>query len=291
MLTGRKLLLILLLIITSLLLISCGKKSGSLNVYLGGTVVEKNDTIIVDGKSNLKEGSRVTGKVIVNEDEVFSESTELVDKKGNYKMEMDHHQYGDAQVVITFDFLESHQEEEIREHYGEGGEKLEGPYVYVADHWEVGQINKKAEVHVSLLADDDSTKYEFTEPEWEERPEDYGDPRIWFEVKDITEDDEFYYLSGKTNLLEGSVISGYYSDRWGVTDETRVNPDGTFDLKIEYKYSEDPYFTIIFKPYSQWESIKENYGYDGEKLVGNNIETSGGTQTVKEIIEYEHKTK
>ncbi|MEI3611160.1 hypothetical protein [Pseudogracilibacillus sp. SO30301A] len=45
-------------------------------------------------------------------------------------------------------------------------------------------------------------------------------------------------------------------------------------MKIEYKYSEDPYFTIKFDPYAQWEIIREAYGYDGEKLVGNLVETS-----------------
>lgn len=288
MIKYRKLSIITIVLLASLLLASCGK-SGSSKVSLGGEVIEKGDKIIIKGKSNLKAGSRVIGKLIVNEDEVLSEATELVDKKGKFKMEMDHHQYGDAEVVVTFDFLESYQEEDIVEKYGEGGEKLEGPFVYVDDHWEADQINKKAEVRLALKADDDSNKHKFEEPKWEKRPKDYGDTRVWFEVDDITDDGEFFYLKGRTNLLEGSLVSGFYSDSWGTTDETRVNPDGTFDLKMEYKYSEDPYFTLEFSPYSQWESIRENYGHDGEKLVGNNIETSGNTQSIREIIDYKHE--
>src|SRR5690625_827361 len=267
---NRKITLILFVIFASILLASCGKKSGSHEVYLGGTVTEKEDKIVIDGESNLIPGSREIGKVIVNEEEVISDATELVDKKGNFKMELDHHQYGDAEVVVLFDFLDSFQDEEIVKHYGEGGEKLHGPYVYLDDHWDVERINKKAEARLSLLADAKKGKHTFEEPKWEDVPDDYGDTRVWFEVDEIKEDGEFFYLTGKTNLLEGSVISAYYSDRWGVTDEARINPDGTFDLKIEYQYSEDPYFTIEFRPYGQWESIRENYGYDGERLVGNN---------------------
>lgn len=283
--------IVFLFIVTSMLLLaSCGKKSGSPEVYLGGNVIEKDDKIIIEGESNLKEGSRVIGKVIVNEDEVLSDSTELVDKKGKFKMELDHHQYGDAEVVVLFDFLESYQEEEIIEHYGEGGEKLEGPYVYLDEHWDVERVNKKAEVRLPLHADDDEKKHAFQEPEWGKLPEDYGDPRVWFEVDEITEDGEYFYLKGRTNLLEGSRIKGWYSDSWGSTDETRVKPDGSFDMKIEYKYSEDPYFTIKFDPYaSQWETIRETYGYDGEKLVGNLVETSSGSQYLEAIIEYEHE--
>lgn len=277
-----------LLFLIAVVFTACGgKKQGSLNVYLGGQVTEKGDTILVNGESNLLPGSRIHGAVIVDESDALSTTTEVVDKKGNFKMELEHHKYGDAEVIVVFEFLEGFQDEEIVEHYGEGGELLEGPYVYVDDHWDVDQINKKAEVRLKIDADDDNKKHVFAEPEWGERPDDYGEPRVWFEVDDITDDSEYFYLHGKTNLLEGSVISGYYSEGRR-SDKTRINPDGSFDLKIEYKYSEDPYFVLEFSPSSQWESIRENYGYDGEKLVGNNVETSGSSMSIKETIEYEH---
>src|SRR5699024_664407 len=280
----------LLLIIAILLVASCGKKAGSPEVHLGGKVVEKGDKIIVEGDSNLIEGSRVIGKVIVNEDEVLSDSTELADKKGKFKMELDHHQYGDAEVIVLFDFLESYQGEEIIEHYGEGGEKLEGPYVYIDEHWDAEMVNKRAEVRLPLYADENEAEHVFAEPEWQDLPEDYGDARVWIEADDIKEDGEYFYVNGRSNLLEGSKIKGWYSNRWGSPDETRIKPDGTFELKIEYKYSEDPYFTIKFEPFaSQWESVKETYGHNGEKLVGNLVETSSGIQHIEAVIEYEHE--
>ncbi|WP_062048990.1 hypothetical protein [Bacillus sp. JCM 19034] len=278
-----------LLIIGSLLLLAgCGKSIGDTNVYLGGKVIEKDDQIIIVGRTNLLEGSRVTGTVLVNGNEVFSDTTELVDNKGHFNMELEHHQYGDAEVVITFDFYHSMQEEQILERYGEAGELMEGPYVYLAQHWDLERVYQKAEVRLPLLAQDEESEHEFNEPDWGEPPEDIGDPRVWIEVDEITEDGEFFYVKGRTNFLEGSALTGFYSDSWAREDETRVNPDGTFELKIEYTYSEEPYFTLRFSPYNnQWETIREAYGRDGEKLVGNLVERSNSYQFIESIIEYE----
>lgn len=268
------------------LLAGCGQKLGDEEIYLGGEVIEKGDKIIVEGKSNLLPGSRLTGELLVDDGEkVLADSSEVVDDKGNFHMEMDHHKYGDAEVVVTFAF-KGVQDEEIKENYGERGEKLKGPYVYVDEHW--GDIEKKAVVRVPLSEDNESKKHEITEPEWNERPDDYGDPRVWMEVDKITTDKEFFYLKGKSNLLEGSLIEGEYSDTWK-DDKTRIKPDGTFELKIEYKYSEDPYFTLKFNPGSgsQWKTIKETYGENGEKLVGKYVETSSNSQHIEVKVDYE----
>jgi hypothetical protein len=276
------------ILLTLLLLAGCSSKPklGDAEIYLGGEVKEKDDKILIDGKSNLKQGARVVGKVIVGEDEVLSDSTEIVGKDGSFTMELDHHKYGEAGVVVTFDF-KGMQDEAIVEQYGEGGKDMKGPYVYVDEHWD--ELVQKAEVRLILSPDDESDIHAFTEPEWQERPEDYGDPRVWIEVDEVTTDDDYFYLKGKTNLLEGSKISGYYSDRWHLSDNTRINPDGTFEMKIEYWYSEEPSFTIKFEPYSQWHTIEEAYGRDGEKLVGNLVENSGSDQSIKKIVEYAHE--
>lgn len=278
------------MLLIAMLLVSCGSKKpkqGSLDVYLGGNVIEKNDSILVEGESNLLENSRLTGEVITNDGEVLSDTSEVVDKKGDFMMEMDHHNYGEAEVVVTFDLVNSAQEEEVVEHYGKGGEKLDGSYAYVSEHWEVNQVNRKAEIRLSLKADNDESKHAFKEPDWDKRPDDYGESRVWFEVDDITNDSDYFYLNGKTNLLDGSLISGSYSEEPDVA-ETRINPDGSFEMEIEYRYSEDPYFVIKFNPSGQWESIRKNYGFDGEKLVGQNITSTGNNLSVEEKVEYEH---
>ncbi|MDY7221511.1 hypothetical protein [Halalkalibacterium halodurans] len=280
--------LTMVIVISAFILVGCGK-TGSMNVQLGGSVVETDDKIIVEGKTNLLPGSRVMGQVLVNEDEVFSDSTEIVDKKGKFQMELEHHQYGDAEVVVTFSFNQTMQDEEVIEHYGIGGENMEGPFVYVDEHWDADQVNKKAEVRSLLEANQDEQNHTFQEPSWEDKPADYGDHRVWIEIDEITNDGEFFYLKGRTNLLEGSHLTGYYAD-WWETDETRVNPDGSFDLKIKYQYSEEANFTIKFDPYSwQWESIRETYGHNGEKLVGNLVITGSSSQYIEKVIEYEQE--
>ncbi len=170
---------------------------------MGGEVKEKDDKILIDGKSNLIEGARVVGKVIVGENEILSDSTEVIEKDGSFSMELDHHKYGEAEVVVTFDF-KSMQDEAIVEQYGEGGKDMTGPYVYMDEHHK--ELNQKAEVRMALSPEDESDTHAFTEPEWNERPEDYGDPRIWIEVDEVTTDEYYFYLKGKTNLLEGSKI-------------------------------------------------------------------------------------
>ena len=68
----------------------------------------------------------------------------------------------------------------------------------------------------------------------------------------------------------------------------RVNRDGTFDLKIDYRYEEGESFVILFSPRGQWSTISDHYGPDGEKLVGSLVETSGNIQKVKLEIDYKH---
>ena len=253
---------------------------------MGGEVKEKDDKILIDGKSNLIQGARVVGKVIVGENEILSDSTEVIEKDGSFSMELDHHKYGEAEVVVTFDF-KSMQDEAIVEQYGEGGKDMTGPYVYMDEHH--NELNQKAEVRLALSPEDESDTHAFTEPEWNERPEDYGDPRIWIEVDEVTTDEYYFYLKGTTNLLEGSKITGFYSDRWHESDTTRINPDGTFELKFDYWYSEEPYLTVKFEPFSQWNTIVEAYGSKGEKLVGNLVEDEGSSQLIRKVVEYEHE--
>ena len=41
-------------------------------------------------------------------------------------------------------------------------------------------------------------------------PEDYGDPRVWIEIEELTEDGEFFYMHGRSNILEGSELRVSY---------------------------------------------------------------------------------
>lgn len=246
------------------------ERLGDYEVYLGGEMVETKDKIMINGESNLLPGSRVIGEVIVEDDTVFADTSELVQEDGTFSMEIDHHDYGEeTKVAVSFHF-DGNQKDEIQRHYGERGQKLAGPFIYQHQR-EVGgrsriDIYKQAKVEVTFEPEKELAVRQFTEPDWYEIPEDLGDPRVWIEVEEINNDKEFYYLHGRSNLLEGSKIKGEFSNN---RDEARVMPDGSFDLKIDYEYREDTPFILTFKPADyQWNSVEEAYGKEGQKLIG-----------------------
>lgn len=286
----RKLFSLIFIVLFILLMASCSGKSGSesvtvdednqqeneeqeveaesdlgdFEVMFSGEIKEEESEFIVEGKSNLLPGSRLTGEVVVDDGEtVYSSTTELVQNDGSFYMELEHHKYGEAEIIIRFDF-ESVQEDEIKRHYGEKGQNLEGPFVY--KHKTFDGILKKAEI-ILPYAPNETNDLTIKAPDWYELPEDYGDPRVWIEDVEITEDGEYFYIHGRSNLLEGSEIRVEYKYNRGTT---QVKPDGSFDFKIDYEYLEDEDFVITFNPSNfQWNEIEEAYGQKGQKLVGN----------------------
>ncbi|MEI3604403.1 hypothetical protein SPD48_01745 [Pseudogracilibacillus sp. SE30717A] len=254
-------------------------KLGDYQIEFSGEVIEEDGRFIVEGQSNLLPGSRVVGEVIVDEGEtVFSDTSELIEEDGSFYMDLEHHQYGDAEIVIRFDF-EGVQEDEIKRHYGEKGQKLEGPFIYKHETYD-GILNK-AEVKLNYTSGG-GNDLTLKAPEWNELPEDYGDPRVWLEIDDITEDGEFFYVSGRSNILEGSTIEVSYQYNRG---KTQIKPDGSFDLKFDYEYLEDKEIVITFEPSSwQWNEIEEAYGSTGQKLIGNLV-VSDKYNTDKQYIE------
>lgn len=262
------------------------KELGDFNINFDGEVKEEENLFIIDGESNLLSDARVSGEVVVDDGEtVFSDTSELVADDGTFHMELDHHQYGDGEIVIRFEF-EGMQEDEIKRHYGEKGQNLEGPYVYKYSSSQDDNL-RKAEVKIPYLSEG-SNDLAIKAPEWEELPDDYGDPRVWIEADEVTEDGEFFYISGKSNLIEGAQLEVKYGGNRG---ETRVLPDGTFDFKFDYEYREDTELEIMFKPYdySQWNDVEETYGKSGQKLVGNLVETKDYStdQYARKVVEWD----
>ena len=258
---------------------------GDYEVFFGGDIEESEDKFIINGKSNLLPGSRIVGEVLLDEGKLFTPDTsELVGENGDFYMELDHHQYGEAEIVIRFDF-DNVQDDEIKRHYGEKGQKLEGPFIY--RHKAFDGILQKAEARINYDANGGSD-LAIAAPDWEPLPDDYGDPRIWIEVDELTEDGEYFYMHGRSNILEGSVLKVEYQYNRG---ETQVNPDGTFDFKFDYEYLEDKDIIITFKPSGfQWNEIEEAYGKTGQKLVGNLVKTNKfntNEQYVEKVIEWD----
>ena len=252
---------------------------GDYNIQFSGEVIEQDNKFIIEGKSNLLPGSRLVGEVVVDEGEtIFSDTSDLVGDDGSFYMELDHHQYGDAELVVRFDF-DNVKEDEIKRHYGEKGQKLEGPFIYKHDTFD--GILKKAEVKLDYTPGG-GDELVLKAPDWYDLPEDYGDPRVWIEVEEITEDGEYFYIHGRSNILEGSELRVEYSYNRG---KTQVKPDGSFDFKFDYEYLEDKDIVITFEPSNfQWNEIEEAYGATGQKLVGNLV-VSDKFNTDKQYIE------
>lgn len=252
---------------------------GDYHIDLSGDIKEENDQFIVEGKSNLIPNTRIVGEVVVDDGEtIYSNTTELVGDDGSFYMELDHHQYGEAEIIIRVDF-ESVQDDEVKRHYGEKGQKFEGPFIYKHDTFD--GILKKAEVNIAYVPGE-TNNLTIAAPEWYDLPEDYGDPRVWIEIEEITEDGEFFYVHGRSNILEGSEIKVEYKYN---RDKTQVKPDGSFDFKFDYEYLEDREIVITFDPSSwQWNEIEEAYGSTGQKLIGNLV-VSDKYNTDKQYIE------
>lgn len=275
-------------------------KQGDYNIYIGGEVIETDDKIIIHGESNLIPGSRVVGEVSVGKNvryfirpkvedyDFLADTTELVDENGNFYMEIEHPGlHNETEVTVKFHF-DGQQNEDVIRHYGDRGQNLEGPYIY-KHQGEVGgrgpdNIYKKAEVKTSFIPGEEKAVRHFSEPEWYTDIDDIGNPRVWIEVEEINDDGEYFYIHGRSNLIEGSRIS--IKRKNSQKAETLVKPDGSFHFKFDYEYEEDAPFVIEFDPSDfQWNIVEETYGAKGQKLVGNLVETNKFNN--KQFIQYE----
>lgn len=244
---------------------------GDYDVFLGGEIEETEQFIIVKGESNLLPGARIVGEVSVADDKYFTDTSELVQDDGTFYMELPHHTLNEETTVTIKFHFDGQQDDAIKRHYGDRGQKLKGDFIY-QHKGKVGggnpqNIFKMAKVETTFDQSEEMAIRHFSAPTWYPIPEDQGEPRVWIKVDEIKNDENFYYLHGRSNLLEGSEIQGKYNFE---TTYASVKPDGSFDMKFEYVYKDDAKFVLKFDPskYSQWNIIQETYGAKGQKLVG-----------------------
>ncbi|WP_428911644.1 OmpA family protein [Niallia sp. Krafla_26] len=250
---------------------SNGVTLGDYNVFLGGEMIETEGKITIKGESNLLPGSRVVGEVLVDDEKFFADTTEIVQEDGSFTMEIDHHDLDETtKVALKFHF-DGQQDDSIKRNYGERGQKLTGNYIYT-HKGKVGggdpqNIYKMAKTEVTFDQGEEMAVRQFSEPSWYQIPEDMGEPRVWIEIEEIKNDENYYYLHGRSNLLEGSILHGSFVFD---NDQASVLPDGSFNMKFKYEYKENAEFELKFDPslYYQWNVIKETYGEKGQKLVG-----------------------
>ncbi|MEI3604404.1 OmpA family protein [Pseudogracilibacillus sp. SE30717A] len=278
---------------------------GDYDIYIGGEVIETEDKIIIEGESNLIPGSRVVGEVSVGKNvryfinptvkdfDYLADTSEIVNDDGTFYMELEHPNLDqETEVSVKFHF-DGQQNDDVIRHYGDRGQKLEGPYIY-KHQGEVGgrgpdNIYQKAEVKTIFTPEKEKAVRQFKEPDWYEEIDDIGDSRVWIEVDEINDDGEYFYVHGRSNLIEGSRV---IIKRQNQEAEAMVNPDGSFNFKFDYEYKEDVPFKIVFDPNDyQWNIVEETYGAKGQKLVGNLVETNEYNNNQTIVFEIEHESQ
>ncbi|MDA3129448.1 OmpA family protein [Aliibacillus thermotolerans] len=263
------------------------ESSDDLNVWIGGEVTVDDDEIIVEGESNIMPGATISANGISEGGMAVGamQQQAKVEEDGSF-----HFQFPgrDDRTVIHLR-LSTVGNSEAREYYGRNLENVTGPQVYLTQ--QEGQYEVRATIE---LDPEQETPYTIPIeiPEWEEIPEDYGEPEVWMEV-DVTTDHQYIYFKGRSNLVEGARLGGNLKGASDnivpfAFDHNHVQRDGTFETKIRYRtLSEGMYMPITFEPspYS-WDNVKEVYGERGEKLEGALVHTTeDGNKYVEYIVE------
>lgn len=245
---------------------------GNLEIWIGGTVIVEEDKVMVEGESNLLPGSNITSSGESDDWAVidYQDSAE-VEEDGSFYFEFPGR---DSDIEVTLSL--STASEQVIDHYGEHLEKATGNQVY--------QTSEEGKYSAAYTFDIDTRKampysIDLETPDWSNVPDDYGDTDVWMEV-DATTEHNYLYFEGKSNLLEGSYITGNITDpndlpssAWS-SSNAQVNPDGSFQLRIHYwDIREGMQMHFEFDPdNNNWDNILETYGEEGENLAGDLVE-------------------
>jgi hypothetical protein len=259
--------------------------AGDYKVKLEGEIHRKDNEITVTGTTNLLPGAKMflyteplDGAII------GSAGTTLVEEDGSFILEdtiPDGYKYPVIYTKIIF--KPSASSDEVNQHYSEDGSKLEGPFIRLDEEGGEHQKQIVALNEIDLSQPESTVKIE--EPEWS-KPDDYGDVQIRMETE-VTEDEEFIYINGKSNIFEGASVTGSVSAEGyiitGFNDRADVLPDGSFRLVIpnpmtEIKDLKSYQVKIMFDPADAngLSYIQETYGEKGEKLKGGLIQDENG---------------
>ncbi|MCH1624007.1 hypothetical protein [Fredinandcohnia quinoae] len=272
--------------------ITIREDKGDYSVDIEGDITFKENTLYVTGTTNLLPGSKLyfyidsmSGTIIGGTD------TTLVKEDGSFQLESKLPDgYDDPIIYTKIVFNSAASNEEITQHYKEDGDPLEGPFVRLYE--ENDDIGKEIVV-ITDVEIKEGTVAKIQPPNWK-KPDDYGATTVWIEAE-IEEDDEFVYVTGRSNLLEGAFVSGRLQMEGYITsgfqDSKNVNPDGTFNLTItnpnkKIKNLKGYDLKLSFSPTdgNNFIYISKTYGENGEKLLGNLVNEDNGEKSVEYIL-------
>ena len=134
------------------------------------------------------------------------------------------------------------------------------------------------EQDVYFMVEGGDNTYSSVTNELEDLPDDYGEAAVWMEAEIIGNDHQFLYVEGKSNLLEGLELTGYYFPHdesvkpyLKIPSKGKVKPDGTFRIEVPYDDISAEGFVEITSigPNGELSNrYKEVYGNNYELLTG-----------------------
>ncbi|MCC3257920.1 flagellar motor protein MotB [Paenibacillus polymyxa] len=259
-------------------------QQGSSYVEISGDVSINKNTVKVTGHSNLPAGARIKGNLAVKNSLLTGYTDETtIQKDGSFVLQV--HRPGiQGSMDLTVLFRPDDQDKEIRNLYGSGGNKLEGPYVYQYEENE--QLLQ--EIRIGAEFDPEQDRHvPLIKPVWN-KPKDYGNPQVWIKP-DVRQKGNYYHVYARSNLLEGSDVKLTidFPGRWqfGYDDQTKVMPDGSFSMRVKKPSLANRYTLVIsFEPNEDmWINAKQAYGTKGERLAGSLVKSADDKKGSKRI--------
>jgi len=266
---------------------------GKMEIELAGTASIEGREVKVVGQTNLLEGTELYIDMDWVEGTLIGGNrTAIVKHDGSFTYETELPENVDGLITMEVKFEPAQPDEEIKEHYGESGENLEGPFIRQYDYKMKEIVYQKASAIVELPRDEGLVEVEITPPTWE-KPDDYGSTTIRIEPTKVVKDERYIYVDGASNLLEGTslrgraLLPGYITS--GFIGSTTVNPDGSFRIIFEnpesdsrIKNLEEYEITVETDMFNTlFVTAIETYGENGEKMTGDLIEEEGEGKTAK----------
>lgn len=227
---------------------------------------------------------------------LLCEKGTVVDKNGNFTFEIPQDQQDHEYVLVMIEVVLGGlgQPEEIEAVYGEHGENLKGPFVY--KHEILEEEYQKIFASVLVSPNGKQTVYPIKSPKREKVPDDYASTKVWIDTK-LTNDHHYFYVKGKSNLLEGTRLNAFYysskdatlSQNW-IGSSAEVVSDGTFFLQIPYDtITESGFIVITSKPNDSHvleTRMKEIYGEQFEKMSGDQVKPNEEGGNMIEVLLY-----
>ncbi|MDQ0496650.1 flagellar motor protein MotB [Paenibacillus brasilensis] len=250
-------------------------QQGSSYVEISGNVSIDENTVKVTGHSNLPAGARIKGNLALKNSLLTGYTDETaIQKDGSFVLRVQRPGI-QGSMDLTVLFRPDDQVDAIRNLYGSGGNKLEGPYVYQYEEKE--RLLQEVRIGAELDPEQDRTT-PLVKPVWN-KPEDYGSPQVWIKP-DVKQEGNYYHVYARSNLLEGSDVKLTidFPGRWqfGYDDQTKVMPDGSFSMRVKKPSLANRYTLVIsYEPNEDiWINAKQVYGTRGERLSGSLVKAA-----------------